>query len=68
MVTSTPIRTTPSAEILRACEVLRTLLLLAETDERYNLVGTVSTAIDEIQERLCSLSGLQKMFEQFTRS
>jgi len=58
----------PSAEILRACDILRDVLLRDDEefsdDERESaIVGQVSAGVLEIVDRLHSLAGLQMMFE-----
>jgi hypothetical protein len=63
--------TSASAEILRACDVLRDVLLREDEDfsddEPDALVGQVSAGLVEIIDRLQSLAGLQMMFEAWSR-
>ena len=71
MASPTQVRVRPSADIARARDLLREILLRDENhpeDENGALVGTVSSALDEIQKRLDSLAGLQTMFEEFVKS
>jgi hypothetical protein len=61
-----------SSEILRACDVLRAVLLrndeeLSDT-EPDPVVGQVADGISEIIDRLQSYAGLQMMFEAWNRS
>lgn len=68
MATVLRIRVRPSADIARARDVLRALLLRYENSESVELVGTVKDSIEEIANRLDSLAGLQTMFEEFGKS
>lgn len=63
---------TASAEILRARDLLRDLLLRDDDEELGNLdepalAGQVSSGINEICSTLDSLAGLQMMFEAWSR-
>lgn len=69
---ASPVATSASAEILRACDVLRAVLLrddeeLADSEPDV-LIGQVSAGITEIIDRLQSLAGLQMMFEAWNKS
>lgn len=61
----TPSAPNASAEILRAADVLRSVLLWDDDEENQEqiLVGQVSAEVSQIVDRLQSLAGLQMMFE-----
>lgn len=66
MAPITPIRTTPSAEIFRARDLLRELLSKWEDGEPdYPMMGTVMEELDLISSRLHELGGLHKIFEAY---
>ena len=59
---------TASAEILRARDLLRDILLREDETEAVVLVGKVSSDLNEIVCTLDNLAGLQKMFELWSRA
>jgi len=58
---------TASAEILRARDLLRDVLLREDETEETVLVGKVSNGLNEIIARLDNLAGLQQLFEVWSR-
>ena len=69
MATITPIRTTPSAEILRAREVLCAILARWEdADADAPMMGSVMEELELISMRLSELAGLHKIFEAYHQS
>ena len=52
-----------SAELLRAADLLREVLLRDDESEEVALLGQVSAGVNEIVDRLQALAGLQMMFE-----
>ena len=58
---------TPSAEILRARDLLRDVLML-DDDGSLMLVGHVGASLNEVCMTLDNLAGLQHMFEVWNAS
>lgn len=67
-----PVGTNASSEILRACDILRAVLLRDDEDfaddEPDALIDKVRNGIAEVVERLQSLAGDQMLFEAWNKS